>query len=44
MINLTKKANKIRLEINLVAAQRAQLKLSSKLLSVADVVMGKSGG
>jgi len=44
MINLAKKANKIRLEINLLATQRAQLKLSSKLLSVADVVTGKSGG
>ena len=41
MISFTKKANKIRLEINLAAAQQAHLKLSSKLLSVADVVTGK---
>ena len=43
MINFTKKANKIHLEINLDAARHANLKLSSKLLSVADVVLGKSG-
>jgi len=43
MINLRKKENKIRLEINLGAAQRANLKLSSKLLGVADVVLGKPG-
>ncbi|MGA2222553.1 MAG: YfiR family protein [Verrucomicrobiia bacterium] len=43
MINFTKKENKIRLEINLGAVQRANLKISSKLLSVADVVMGKPG-
>ncbi|HVM60495.1 MAG TPA: YfiR family protein [Verrucomicrobiae bacterium] len=41
MINFSKKDNKIRLEINLVPAQQANLKLSSKLLSVADVVLGK---
>ncbi|HTS20043.1 MAG TPA: YfiR family protein [Verrucomicrobiae bacterium] len=41
MINLAKKDNKIRLEINLVPTQQANLKLSSKLLSVADVVLGK---
>ena len=44
MINFTKKANKVRLEINLAAAERANLKLSSKLLSVADVVLGKPEG
>ena len=43
MINFTKKENKIRLEINLGAVQQANLKISSKLLSVADVVMGKTG-
>ena len=42
MINLAKKDNKIRLEINLIPAQQANLKLSSKLLSVADVVLGKT--
>jgi hypothetical protein len=41
MINFAKKENKIRLEINLLPAQQANLKLSSKLLSVADVVLGK---
>ena len=44
MINFTKKENKIHLEINLVPAQRANLKLSSKLLTVADVVLGKTEG
>jgi len=41
MINFVKKENKIRLEINLVPAQQANLRLSSKLLSVADVVLGR---
>jgi hypothetical protein len=41
MINFTKKASKIRLEINLKAAQDARLQLSSRLLSVADVVLGR---
>ena len=44
MINFTKKENKIHLEINLVPAQRANLKLSSKLLTVADTVLGKPEG
>ena len=44
MINFTKKENKIHLEINLVPAHRANLKLSSKLLTVADVVLGKTEG
>ncbi len=42
IINCTKKSNKIRLEINVAAAQRARLKISSKLLSVADKVIGKT--
>ena len=44
MINFTKKENKIHLEINLVPAQRVNLKLSSKLLTVADTVLGKTEG
>ena len=44
MVNLVKKDNKIRVEINLTPAGRANLKLSSKLLGVADVVLGKPGG
>jgi len=44
MINFTKKENKIHLEINLAPAQRANLKLSSKLLTVADVVLGRPEG
>ena len=44
MINFTKKENKIHLEINLVPAHRVNLKLSSKLLTVADVVLGKPEG
>lgn len=43
MINLRKKDNKVRLEINLATAQRAGLKLSSKLLGVADEVTGRRG-
>jgi hypothetical protein len=44
VIKLAKRDRKIRLEVNLVAANRAHLKLSSKLLSVADVVQGKPQG
>ncbi|HUI07785.1 MAG TPA: YfiR family protein [Verrucomicrobiae bacterium] len=46
VIKLAKRDRKIRLEVNLTAARRAHLKLSSKLLGVADVVLGKpqSGG
>jgi YfiR/HmsC-like len=42
IINFTKKEGKVRLEINLQAAQLANVQISSKLLSVADVVKGKS--
>jgi len=41
IINFVKKDGKVRLEINLQAAQQANLQISSKLLSVADVVKGK---
>ncbi|MDB6020145.1 MAG: hypothetical protein JWQ04_2 [Pedosphaera sp.] len=41
IINFTKKDGKVRLEIDLNAARLAKLKLSSKLLSVADSVHGK---
>ena len=40
-IGFVKKEERIRLEIDLEAAQRARLQLSSKLLSVADSVRGK---
>lgn len=40
-INLARRGHKIRLEVNLAAARQAGLKISSKLLSVADVVKGK---
>jgi hypothetical protein len=40
VINFVKKDNRIRLEIDLDAARKARLRLSSKLLSVADVVKG----
>ena len=40
MINFVMKDGKVRLEINLAAAQQANLRISSKLLSVADVVKG----
>jgi hypothetical protein len=41
IINLARKDRKIRLEVNLNAANDAHLKISSKLLSVADVLKGK---
>jgi hypothetical protein len=41
VINLTRRDQKVRLEVNLPAARQAGLKISSKLLSVADVVKGK---
>jgi len=44
IVNLTKEQNKIRLEINVEAAERAGLKISSKLLKLAKVVGGKSRG
>jgi hypothetical protein len=42
VINFVKKEGRIRLEINLDAARQAKLQISSKLLSVADTVKGKS--
>jgi hypothetical protein len=41
LIKLTRRDQKIALEINLSAADQAGLKISSKLLSVASVVKGK---
>jgi len=41
VIRFLKKESKIRLEINLEAARQANLKISSKLLNVADLVKGK---
>jgi len=38
MIHLTMKENKVRFEINVDAAERAGLKISSKLLKLAEVV------
>jgi hypothetical protein len=42
IINFVLKEKSLRLEINLSAAQHVNLQISSKLLSVADVVKGKS--
>jgi len=42
IINLVRRERKIRLQVNLTAAQQAELKISSRLLMVADVVKGKS--
>jgi hypothetical protein len=42
VIKLVRRARKVRLEVNVSAADRVQLKISSKLLGVADVVKGKS--
>ncbi len=43
MINLTKQGNRVRLEINRRAAERAGIQLSSQLLKLADLV-GEDGG
>jgi hypothetical protein len=42
IINFTLKEEKVRLEINLDAARQAKVRISSKLLAVADMVKGKS--
>jgi YfiR/HmsC-like len=42
VINLARQGKKIRLQVNLTAAGKAQLKISSRLLVAADVVKGKS--
>lgn len=41
VIQFVKKAERIRLEINLDAAREAKLQISSKLLNVADAVRGR---
>ena len=41
MIGFVKREGRVRLAINLAAARRAKLEISSKLLSVADDVIGK---
>jgi hypothetical protein len=41
IINLVLRDRKVRIQVNLDAARRANLKISSKLLGVADVVKGK---
>jgi hypothetical protein len=40
-VSLVRRERRIRMEVNLAAAKQARLKISSKLLSVADVVKGK---
>jgi hypothetical protein len=42
IINFVLKNGNVRLEIDLIAAQKAGLTISSKLLAVADVVKGKT--
>jgi hypothetical protein len=42
IINLARRDRKIALEVNLTAAGNARIEISSKLLSVANVVKGKS--
>ncbi len=42
VITLVRKDNKVRLEINVATAKEAGLSISSKLLSVADVVKGRT--
>lgn len=43
MINLARKNNRIRLEVNPEAAERAHLKISSKLLGVSDIIKAGAG-
>jgi len=43
IINLATKDHRIRQEVNLAAAERAHLKISSKLLNISDVVQCKPG-
>lgn len=40
-INLARRDQKVRLEVNLAATKQARLKISSKLLAVADAVKGR---
>jgi hypothetical protein len=42
IVNLARRDQKITLEVNLIAADKARIKISSKLLSLASVVKGKS--
>jgi hypothetical protein len=42
VVNFVKKDANIRLEINLDAARQSKLKISSKLLNVADSVTGRA--
>lgn len=42
VINLARQGRKIRLQVNLAAAAKADLKISSRLLMAADVVKGKA--
>ena len=42
IINLARRNQKIALEVNLTAADKARIKISSKLLGVASVVKGKA--
>jgi hypothetical protein len=44
MINLTVEENKVHFEVNPLAAERAGLKISSKLLSIAKIVKEKDQG
>jgi len=41
MISLTRREDRIRPQINLAAAERVHLKISSKLLSISQIVGGK---
>lgn len=44
MINLTVEANKVHFEVNPLAAERAGLKISSRLLSIAKIVKEQDHG
>jgi uncharacterized protein DUF4154 len=44
IINLTVEGNKLHFEVNLSAAERAKLKISSKLLSMAKIIKEQASG
>ncbi len=44
MVNLTKKGNRLRFEINRRAVESAGLRLSSQLLKLANLIEDESGG
>ena len=44
IINFVKEDNRVRFEVNVTAAERAGLKISSRLLALARIVKGSAQG